>query len=64
MGSSIGSAAVPIWVDEEAAKRAWLAKVDRAPRWGLLGTKRYEEVAKRAWLAKLDAAQSWGKGAS
>ena len=63
MGSSIGSAAVPIWVDEEAAKRAWLAKVDRAPRWGLLGTKRYEEVAKRAWLAKLDAAQSWGKGA-
>jgi hypothetical protein len=48
---------------EEAAKQAWLARMeDSRPRWGNV-TPTSEEAAKRAWLAKLDA-PTWGAAAT
>ena len=50
--------------DEEAAKQAWLARLD-VPTWG--GGKsneaNAEEAAKKAWLARLDA-PAWGQAAA
>ena len=43
--------------NEEAAKRAWLARLDAPVRGN------NEEAAKRAWLAKLDA-PAWGQAAA
>lgn len=45
---------------DEAAKQAWLAKLDNQPSWAVGG----EAAAKAAWLAKVDSQPSWTTGAS